>query len=281
MIQQTISNFYIPGYTKRIFAKLQEVGINNDSWSEDEDEENSENAEIPFGIIDGSNINSAYSELIESLEISKMTNQEIRTFVKNSLINNFKINIPVWLKISEDEKKANEDMENDSNGNRTAIDVVFYWRRFHYSIKSIAAKLSISKEKVREILSKYKAKVKKIWIKNKRNSKGLRYAIKSSHLNAIKDYWVATVNNPIKIKNIKEHVWPRTKWEKAPHNSTISRILHNELNMSYKVLQRKNPITRTSNNVRLFHESIAVQTLLRIKGYELIYVDEFHYSSLK
>ena len=47
--------------------------------------------------------------------------------------------------------------------------------------------------------------------------------------------------------------------------------MHNELNMSYKVLQRKNPITNTPNNIILFHESIAIQTLLRVKGYELIY----------
>ena len=226
---------------------------------------------MPYGINDGSKNNPAYLKLIEYLEISKMTNKEIQTFVKSSLSNNFKIGAPASLKISDFETKSNEDMEADSDEHRNAIDAVFYWRRFRYSRKSIAAKLSIPNEKVNQILSEYRAKVKQIWIKNKRKRKGLRYAIKSSHLYAIKDNWATVVNNPIKIKNIKENVWPKTKWEKAPHNSTISRILHNELNMSYKVLQKKNPITSTPNNIRLFHESIAIQTLLRVKGYELIY----------
>ena len=197
------------------------------------------------------------------------------------MINIFEIHIPVCPKISEEEMKEYEEMEIDSNEHSTEVDVIFYWKRLRYSIKSIAAKFAISKEKVCQILSKYKANVKKIWTMNKRKRKGLRHAVEQKHLLAIKDYWASTIYKPIKIKDIKEHLWPLAKREKAPHNSTISRVLRNELNMSYKVLQKKNPVTRTSSNIRLFHESIAIQTLLRVKGFELIYVDEFHYSSLK
>ena len=197
------------------------------------------------------------------------------------MINMLEIHIPVCSKIYGEEKKEYEEMEIYSNEHSTEVDVIFYCKRLLYSIKFIAAEFAISKEKVCQILSKYKENIKKIWTMNKRKRKGLRHAVEQKHLLAIKNDWVSTIYKPIKIKDIKEYLWPLAKREKAPHNSTISRVLSNELNMSYKVLQKKNPVTRYSSNIRLFHESIAFQTLLRVKGFELIYVDEFHYSSLK
>ena len=141
MTQQTISNFYIPGNTKRIFAKLQEVGIDNDIGSDDEQGEHTNDAKIPYGVIDGLKNNPPYSELIKSLEISKLTNEEIRTMVKNNMNNIFEIHIPVCPKISEEEMKEYEEMEIDSNEHSTEVDVVFYLKRLRYSINSFAAKL--------------------------------------------------------------------------------------------------------------------------------------------
>ena len=162
MTQQTISNFYIPGHSKRIYARLQEVGIDHDAIFDDEHEDYSDNSEMSYGINDGSKNNPAYLKLNEYLEISKITNKEIQTFVKSCLSNHFKIGAPASLKISDFETKSNEDLEADSNEHRNAIDAVFYWRRFRYSTKSIAAKLSIPKEKVNQILSEYRSKVKQI-----------------------------------------------------------------------------------------------------------------------
>ena len=89
------------------------------------------------------------------------------------------------------------------------------------------------------------------------------------------------VKRPIKIRDIKHHVWQPSSNEKVPHDSTISRILRNELNITYKVLQKRNLKTENSSNIRLFHESLAIQVFLRAKDYELIYIDEFSYSSKK
>ena len=54
MTQQTISNFYTSGYTKRIFSKLQEIGIDNDIGFDDEQEEHTKDVKIPYRVINGS-----------------------------------------------------------------------------------------------------------------------------------------------------------------------------------------------------------------------------------
>ena len=51
--------------------------------------------------------------------------------------------------------------------------------------------------------------------------------------------------------------------------------------MSYKVVQKRNPTTKNANNIRLFHKVFAIQVFLRARDYELIYIDEFSYSSRK
>ena len=86
---------------------------------------------------------------------------------------------------------------------------------------------------------------------------------------------------PIRIKDIKDYLWPLSSHEKAPHDSTFSMILRKELKMSYKVLQKRNPVKKTRDSIRLNHEAITIQVLLRSNDYELIYIDEFSFSSRK
>ena len=62
----------------------------------------------------------------------------------------------------------------DSNKLSDSVDAIFLERRYEYSIKSIAAMLSIAKEKVNEILAKYKNNAKIECYKNKRMIKGLK-----------------------------------------------------------------------------------------------------------
>ena len=181
----------------------------------------------------------------------------------------------------ETDNNSESDINADPNKSLVSIEAKFLWRRCRYSIKSIAALLSIPKLKVAEVLTQYRRNVKSQWNLNKRKTKGLRLSVGPDKLQAIKDYWDHPVNRPIKIRDIKHHVWPPSSNEKVPHDSTISRILRNELNMTYKVLQKRNLKTENSSNIRLFHESLAIQVFLRAKDYELIYIDEFSYSLRK
>ena len=81
-----MSNFYIPKEPKEIYIKKQTIKIDWDSSSEDEKESDSFYHEVPYSIIDGSKENPTYKELIESLEISSMTDQEIKKVEEKSLL---------------------------------------------------------------------------------------------------------------------------------------------------------------------------------------------------
>ena len=109
----------------------------------------------------------------------------------------------------------------------------------------------------------------------------MRISTGTDQLEAIKKYWNYPLNRPIKIIDIKNYVWPPDKPQRAPHDSTISRILRTEWRINYKVLQKRNPATKNANNICLFHEAFAIQVFLRARDYELIYIDEFSYSSRK
>ena len=42
--------------------------------------------------------------------------------------------------------------------------------------------------------------------------------------------------------------------------------------MRYKVFQKRNSKTKFPNNIRIFHEAIAIQVMLRTKGFEQKYM---------
>ena len=147
-------------------------------------------------------------------------------------------------------------MEIDNNRYSVQIEAIFLWKNRHYSIRSIAEKLSIPKEKVNEILSKYKANVRRIVKTKKKMCKNSRLTIESNILQTIRDYWNCTTKTPIKIKDIKEHIWSSCEFTKVPHDSTISQILWNKLSMSYKVLQKRHPKQRLQIVLNFFMKQL-------------------------
>ena len=275
MSQQLITNFYIPGISKRISTKLRTIKNYSQVMHDKDEKEGWDNSGLPHG--DGWKFNSGYKELIEILDISKITNDEIKKEMNICLINDFGIEKSIFTKISDEINNSYNEPITDLRKARILRDTIFHWRRYSYSAPSISLLLSIPKEKVKEILSEYKKNVKIACNKNRRKRKGLRLSVGSDQFQVMKNYWDYPIKRPKKIKDIKEYVWSSNEHEKAPNNSTILRILRNDLKMRYKVLQKRNPITKNANSICLFHEAYPIQVLLRTKNYELIYIDEFSY----
>ena len=57
------------------------------------------------------------------------------------------------VEFSSNQWEVDMDAEVDSNSYSFSVDVIFLWRRYSYSLKLIAAKLSISRDKVAQIIS--------------------------------------------------------------------------------------------------------------------------------
>ena len=89
MKQQTITNFYVLGVSKRIFATLREISKCSDSESEEESKQEILSFVVSYGIIDSSKLNLPYQKLIMSLGISDMTNEDILKYVEERLISSF------------------------------------------------------------------------------------------------------------------------------------------------------------------------------------------------
>ena len=161
------------------------------------------------------------------------------------------------------------------------INVIALWKIKRYSVKSICAALWLEKEQVNRIISSFRSIIRKTKRRKRNWRKGARFSVTDDQISRIKQYCDETKNKPIKIKDIKQAVWPAEENRYIPTNSTISSILKNELNMRYKVLQTRNLITKKPENRRLFCQSLALQNILRNANTELIYVDEFNFSSRK
>ena len=80
--KQTQSNFYIPSTSKRIFTMLQVIIVEVESIL-NEEEESWDDFHTHQVIIDGSKLNFSYNESIESLVISKISNQELKKSINN------------------------------------------------------------------------------------------------------------------------------------------------------------------------------------------------------
>ena len=125
-----------------------------------------------------------------------------------------------------------------------------------YSIKSIAAKLSIQKEMVWNILSKFKMNIIKMKHKRMKRTKGTGRSIDRDKLQAIKDYWISPKRRPIRIKDIKDYLWQLNSHERPPRFDYFYGFFFKELKMSYKVLQKRNPVTMTHDSINLFMKQL-------------------------
>ena len=76
-----------------------------------------------------------------------MTNQEIKRTAEETLTSVFGIYGTTVARDINNESNDVNDMEVDEDKQWVLVDAIFLWRWYRYSIKSFAAKLSITKEK--------------------------------------------------------------------------------------------------------------------------------------
>ena len=109
---------------------------------------------------------------------------------------------------------------------------------------------------------------------NKLRSFDRKRIIDDSRVEEIKKYWQRNAHKPLRLWDIKSGVWKQN--EKMPCDSTLAQTLKKKLNMSYRVLSIQPPKARTHEHLRSYCESVMTQCILSERGFECIYIDEFH-----
>ena len=126
--------------------QLREISKCSDSESEEENEQENLSFVVPYEIIDSSKRNLSYQKLIMSIRISDMINEDILKYFEKRLISSFIIEKNSELEIYEGDYDLGDDIDVFTNKKNKIVDAIFLWKHFKYSIKSIAAKLSIQKK---------------------------------------------------------------------------------------------------------------------------------------
>ena len=139
----------------------------------------------------------------------------------------------------------------------------------------------ISKEIVNRILSKYRSLVRKQCQINKKQNFGRRLKVTPEHIDKMREVWERQWDKPIYIRDVKDAVWPALRSSDIPSNSIVSSIMKRELKMSYHLLEKKHRKATLEEGVRKFIQAFALQIELNKSEIELIFIDEFSFSSRK
>ena len=105
--------------------------------------------------------------------------------------------------------------------------------------------------------------------------------ITPEYINKVKNIWQQYKDRPIYAKNVRSALWRRDSKEKIPSDTTIRNIMKTKLGMSYRLLEKKHKKSINNEGSRNFIQACALQIELINRELELIYIDEFSFSSRK
>ena len=111
---------------------------------------------------------------------------------------------------------------------------------------------------------------------NKKQAPKLRKVIKDNKIMQILQFWNKKSNQPLYIRDIKEGVWNSLN-EIPPSDTTISKVLIKDLNMSYRTLSILHPKTQANDHIRTYWEAAIIQTNFEEIGWEAIFIDDSVY----
>ena len=248
---------------------------------DDSDEPMTIEGQPKVGISDAAKNNKLYSNLLVDHCLDSSSNSDIKSALLQQLSTNFeedKNTIPKHIF-----KESLEFSQTSREEERKYIetDIITLWRVHRYSIKSISAKMLISKEIVNRILSKYRSLVRKQCQINKKQNFGRRLKVTPEHIDKMREVWERQRDKPIYIRDVKNAVWPTLRSSDIPSNSTVSSIMKRELKMSYHLLEKKHRKATMEEGVRKFIQAFALQIELNKSEIKLIFIDEFSFSSRK
>ena len=134
---------------------------------------------------------------------------------------------------------------------------------------------------VNKNISKYKREVLNLWKINKNKNRKKNKKVTDLHINFIRDFWNSLSNQPITIRKIKAQLHNPIFESEKISQSWIRNILKSDLKMKNKILHKWHKKIMTKESARIFAESLSIQLKLMTINFEIIYMDEFSFSSRK
>ena len=157
-------------------------------------------------------------------------------------------------------------------------EVIFQYYVKRWCKESISTKLQLSKLIISKIIWYFKKLSKhndqQILSYNKRKTK-----FNDEHIEWIGDYIKNHENQHYTINMIMQAFNDHFGDAWTLSASTLRDIIKNKLWMRFRKIEKANTKTYRTTNVRLLWESMALQWELQYLGYELIFIDEFSWSS--
>ena len=275
----------ISGYIPLIYKKFISLDINPKNENLDEINEDkslmSSQDQLEFGISDAAQWNKSYDNLISYYNLGILQNSEMIEDILRKHESNNKSNNTKLIKEILNHSYNYSEIINNVMQKQKEEEIIALWRINKYSIKSISAKTQVLKEAVNKILSKYRKLVKQQRNARKKKRWGKRFAVLSEQIVKIKNYLECNKHRPICVRDLKKAIWPQMDNQRAPSDSTICSILKREFWMSYRLLEKKNIKSINPPGTRKFIQALSLQFKLTRDNIEMIYVDEFSFSSRK
>ena len=276
-----LSNFYVPGRSSRLIMRESIKLLDKPRVMEEIKGDNEDNFLSLAGIADAARKNTEYQSLLSQLEINDLSFNELYLITERFLLDKYNSD---EIKEQVGYADITHNLENRKawvNFSDVNPRIILLWKQNKYSIKSIALIMNTSKEQVNKWIAKYKRGVKKIWKMKQRVNWRKKKRISNDYIESIREYCNLQKNQPITIKKIKSYVHNSGSSVEQSSHTTIRSILRKELKMNYKILHKCHKKVMTNDYTFLIAESLSIQLKLMSIHYEVIYLDEFSFSSRK
>ena len=173
---------------------------------DDSDEPMTIEGQPKVGISDAAKNNKLYSNLLVDHGLDSSSNSDIKSALLQQLSTNFEEDKNTIPKHIFKESLEFSQTSREEERKHIETDIITLWRVHRYSIKSISAKMLISKEIVNRILSKYRSLVRKQCQINKKQNFGRRLKVTPEHIDKMREVWERQRDKPIYIRDVKNAV---------------------------------------------------------------------------
>ena len=271
LFKMKMTNFYVPLKTRALAFQKLNMQTQKRAVEELKIEIYQEYELIPSGMASCATTNENYQLLLERLAITDLSNVDIQQYISEKFdmkLDNTEPNDTLFQ----------EDSRFDKFSKSMMHEVFLLIKHMQYTIKSVWAMYNIERRDVHWIIKEYQDNTKRDEIAYNFEARAPTSKVTREHIKFVKDYIWRWKEQHFTVAMVKNQICNNTDLDNLSEWH-IRKILKTYLNYSNKKLSKMNIKVMRPEYIRRFHESAIMQHMLLEVNYELIYLDEFSFSS--